>query len=243
VTELVDSPAGVEVRLAEGSAVRTERLVVAAGRRPRSDRGGVAEAGIELERGWIVTGRDLATSARGVYAAGDITGKSPFTHAADAMGRTAAANVLRTIRRARFDPALVASVTFTRPEVARVGLTEAEAAATVEGALVAELPLSEHDRAVAAGTTDGYIKLIAGPRPFIGNAGGGRLIGATVVAERAGEIIAELALAMRLNAFVFRLAQTIHPYPTWSYAIPKVAAQFLTTIGGRTARPARGAPG
>jgi pyruvate/2-oxoglutarate dehydrogenase complex dihydrolipoamide dehydrogenase (E3) component len=232
------SPAGVS--LSDGSEVTADRVFVAVGRSPNSDRGGVIDAGVAVDdRGFVVTGANLSTSLDGVYAAGDITGLSPFTHAADLMGRIAAANVLSRFGRKRFDPAKVPAVTFTDPEVASIGLTEAEAAAQHDDAMVAELPLSSHDRAIAAGRTDGYIKLIAGPNPLIGSAGGGRLVGATIVADRAGEMIAELALAMQVRAFVGQLAMTAHPYPTWSYGIPKAAAQFFTTVEGRSARPAR----
>ena len=184
----------------------------------------------------------LATSVDGVYAAGDVTGLSNFTHAADAMGRLAAANIVSRYRWRNFDSGKIPAVTFTTPEVASIGLSEAEAADRFgEQAQVAELPLGEHDRAIAAGRTDGYIKLIAGPNPVIGTAGGGRLVGASIVAERAGEMIAELALAVQFRAFVGQLAMTTHPYPTWSYGIQKAAGQFFTTIEGRAVRPARAA--
>jgi pyruvate/2-oxoglutarate dehydrogenase complex dihydrolipoamide dehydrogenase (E3) component len=174
--------------------------------------------------------------------AGDAAGRLAFTHAADHMGRIAAANILNRwgpLRVKRFRAERIPLVTYTTPEVARIGMTEAQAAREVRGAMVAELPLSEHDRAVAAGATDGFVKLIAGPRRGLGMAGGGRILGATVVAERAGELIGELALAVRLGAFTGRLVQTVHPYPSWSYGLAKAAAQFFTTVEGRTARPAR----
>ncbi len=116
-------------------------------------------------------------------------------------------------------------------------MTEHEAAR--HGGRVAWLPLSEVDRALTAGQTDGFVKLIAGPRPVLGNAGGGKLLGATIVAPRAGEMIHEVALAMRTKAFTGRLAQTVHAYPTWSMAVQEAAAQFFMTYKGRAARPAR----
>ena len=100
--------------------------------------------------------------------------------------------------------------------------------------------MAELDRAIAVGKTDGFIKLIAGPRRGLRNAGGGRLLGATVVADRAGELLGELGLAARTNMFVGRLVQTIHAYPTWSLGIAQTASQFFTdTISGSGARPAR----
>jgi pyruvate/2-oxoglutarate dehydrogenase complex dihydrolipoamide dehydrogenase (E3) component len=129
-------------------------------------------------------------------------------------------------------------VVFTDPEVAQVGLTEAEAA-THAGARVAWLPVREADRAVTAGRTEGFVKIIAGRRGVLGNAGGGRVLGATIVAARAGEMIHEPALAMRTGMFTGRLAQATHAYPTWSLAIQQAAAQFFGESGGRTARNAR----
>jgi len=107
---------------------------------------------------------------------------------------------------------------------------------------VAFLPISEADRAVTAGRTEGFVKIIAGRRRVLGAAGGGRVLGATIVAARAGEMIHEPALAMRTGMFTGRLAQTIHAYPTWSLAVQQAAAQFFGQFGGRTARPAEPGP-
>lgn len=216
-----------------------DQVLLATGRTPTTS-SALTDVGVELDkRGFITVGDDMKTSLDGVYAAGDVTGRLQFTHAADYMARVAAGNILRRFGSDSYQESWVPRVTFTEPEVASIGMTEDEAAENAKGALVAELPLNEHDRALAAGATDGYIKLIAGPKPIIGHRiGGGELIGATIVAERAGEMIAELSLLMRLGAFTGRLAQAVHAYPTWSYGIPKTAAQFFTTIEGRTARPA-----
>jgi pyruvate/2-oxoglutarate dehydrogenase complex dihydrolipoamide dehydrogenase (E3) component len=121
--------------------------------------------------------RDVGGTRR---AAGDVTGRMPFTHAAFAMGRLAAGNALTRRRRRRYDPATTPCVTFTDPEVARVGLTEAQAA--TRGGRVAWLPMADMDRAIAANATDEFIKLRAGPRPLLRNLGGGRILGAAIVA-------------------------------------------------------------
>jgi pyruvate/2-oxoglutarate dehydrogenase complex dihydrolipoamide dehydrogenase (E3) component len=128
-------------------------------------------------------------------------------------------------------------VTYTSPEVARVGMTESEAAS--HGGRMAFLPMTEVDRAVTAGQTNGFVKLLAGPRPILRDVGGGRILGATVVAARGGELIHEAVLAMRTGMFTGRLAQAVHAYPTWSMAIQKAAAQFFMEIEGRRARPAQ----
>ena len=227
---------GVTVR-AGSQSVAVERLLLAAGRAPAADGLGLAELKVKLDRrGWVVTDARLATSIKGVYAAGDVTGRTALTHAADEMGRLAAANALGRGPRGRFREEWVPQVIFTDPEVARVGAVEAEAPPRSR---VAYLPLVEVDRAIIAGRADGFVKIIAGPRPAVRWLGGGRVIGATVVAPRAGEMIAEVALAMRTRAFTGRLAQTAHAYPTWSHGIQKAAAQFFGEIEGRRARPPR----
>jgi pyruvate/2-oxoglutarate dehydrogenase complex dihydrolipoamide dehydrogenase (E3) component len=232
---------GVRLELRDGQEpVTAERLLVAVGRTGASDSLGLEALGIATDRGFVVVDDYLATQARGIWATGDVTGKVMFTHAAFEMGRVAAANALSAQwRRRRFDLSSIPRVTFTAPEVAQVGLTEAEAAARHGGATVATLPMSEVDRAVTTGETRGFAKLIAGPRPVLRGVGGGRVLGATVVAARGGELIHEPTLAMRTRMFTGRLAQTVHAYPTWSTAIQKAAAQFFMEIDGRRARPAR----
>lgn len=230
---------GVRLRLDGGDAVDAERLLVAVGRSPVTDGLELDRVGVALDdRGYVRTDDQLRTTAPGIYAVGDVTGRLPFTHAADEMGRLAARNALR--RRGRpstYDPRPTPWVTFTAPEVARVGMTEAEAAR--HGGRVAWLPMSEVDRAVAAGETEGFVKLIAGPRRVLRRLGGGQVLGATIVAPRAGEMIHEPALAMRTRMFAGRLAQATHAYPTWSSAVQLAAAQWFGEIGGRRARRAR----
>ncbi|MYB29158.1 MAG: hypothetical protein F4X38_08465 [Acidimicrobiaceae bacterium] len=157
-----------------------------------------------------------------------------LSHAADEMGRVAAGNALGQGLRGRFRGDLVPRVVFTDPEVASVGLTPTFAP---PGSRVAYLPLAEVDRAVTDGRTNGFLAIVAGPRRLLRNAGGGRILGATIVAPRAGEMISEVVLAMRTGAFAGRLAQTSHAYPTWSNGVQKAAAQFFGEIDGRQARP------
>ncbi len=229
---------GVVVHAAD-KTTEVDRLLVATGRRPNTDGLGLGELGISTDRGGFITTNDrLETDVKGVYAVGDVTGKLAFTHAADEMGRLAAGNALGKGTKGRFRTHWIPGVTFTSPEIARIGMTEAEAGD--HGGRVAELPLSEMDRAITDGSTEGYIKLITGPRQLTRHLFGGHLIGATIVAPRAGEMIHEVALAMRANMFTGRLAQTVHAYPTWSYGIQKAAGQFFGEVEGRRARPCGG---
>ncbi len=228
------------LHVGSGAVIDADRVLVALGRRPTTDGLGLDEVGVALdEQGHVRTDATLATTVKGIWAAGDVTGRMPFTHAAAQMARVAVRNALsrRGLRRQRFDPAPIPWVTYTSPEVGRVGLTEAEAAE--HGGRIAYLPLDAVDRAIATSDTRGFVKLVAGPRRLLRNVGGGQVLGATVVAPTGGELIHEPALAMRTRMFTGRLAQATHAYPTWSTAIQQAAAQFFMEIDGRTARPAR----
>lgn len=179
--EPLEAKGSARLHLEDGTLVEATRMLVAVGRRPSTEGLGLQAAAVEVDgRGFIRTDERLATTARGVFAVGDVTGKAQLTHAADEMGRIAVSNALRPWRRRRFRPGLLPVVTFTDPEVAHVGMTEADAAAV--GGRVATVAMSEVDRAIAAGRTEGFVKLVVGSRPVLGGLGGGRVLGATVVA-------------------------------------------------------------
>lgn len=229
------------LHLSTGTSISAERVLVAVGRRPATAGLGLEDVGVSVDdAGYIRTDDSMRTTAPGVWAVGDVTGRLQFTHAAARMGLIAADNALfrlSRVRPKRFDATAVPWVIFTDPEVAHVGMTEAEAAD--HGGRVAIVPFDAFDRAITAGRTDGYVKLIAGPRRVLGNAGGGRVLGATIVGPSAGELINEVALAMTTGMFAGRLAQTVHAYPTWSMAVQIAAAQLFFDVDGRSHRPAR----
>lgn len=241
VERVARSSRGVRLALGDGADIDVQHLLMATGRSAETEGLDLDAAGAALDgKGNVRTDAHLKTTVEGIYAAGDVTGRLPFTHAADAMGRLAAGNALRSrgrlpTRHRSYDPRATPWVTFTDPEVARVGITEAQGAE--RGAQVAYLPLDEVDRALTGGRTDGFIKIVAGPRPVLRRIGGGQILGATIVAERAGEMIAEIALAMHTRMFAGRLAQATHAYPTWSSGVQLAAAQLVMEIGGRRARP------
>lgn len=227
------------VVLDNGIELEVDRILLATGRTPVTDGLDLERAGVSLDRRGAVTVDDtMVTNVRGIWAVGDVTGRRQLTHAAVRMALVAVENAFRGRLQPlkRVDPLQVPWVTYTDPEVAHIGVTEAEAPA---GARVAIVPMDEVDRAITAGRTEGFVKLIAGPRRLTRNLGGGRILGATIVAPRAGEMIHEVALAMRVGAFTGRLAQTVHAYPSWSMAVQEAAVQFFTTHRGRQARPVR----
>jgi pyruvate/2-oxoglutarate dehydrogenase complex dihydrolipoamide dehydrogenase (E3) component len=225
---------GVRVTVDRGVPASAGRLLLATGRSPFTEGLHLDAAGVEVDAaGFIRVDAHLRTTARGTYAAGDVTGLLPNPHAAAEMGRLAAGHALKRGPRGPFRARWIPRVTFTDPEIATLGVFENDAP---RWSRVAELPFAEVDRAVAEGRTDGYCKLIAGPRLPGMRLFGGRLIGATVVAPNAGDLIAEVTLAMRAGMFPARLAQAVHAYPTWSSAVQTCAAQFVVEVDGRRAR-------
>jgi len=234
------------VHLDDGTSVAAAELLAAIGRTPSGRGLGLEEIGVEIDqRGAVVVDDTMATSVSGIWAVGDVTGGLQFTHAAGRMGWVAATNALSKlarIRNVRFDTTAVPWATFTSPEVGRVGLTEAEAADRHPNARVAHLRLEHVDRAVAIGAEHGFVTLIAAPRRGVRHLGGGRLVGATIVAPTGGELIHEAALAMQTKMFVGRLAQTTHAYPTWSMAVQQAALQFFGPSLGVEARAVRRQP-
>jgi pyruvate/2-oxoglutarate dehydrogenase complex dihydrolipoamide dehydrogenase (E3) component len=244
VTRVEAAPGGGAVVHAEGGeAVSVAAVLAAIGRAPAGRGFGLEEIGVEVtDRGAVVVDDTMATAVDGVWAVGDVVGRAQFTHAAARMGWVAAANALSKVakvRAFRFDERVLPWATFTAPEVGRVGLTEAEAARAHPGTRVAHLPLTMVDRAMAVGEERGFVKLLAAPRRALRHLGGGRLVGATVVAPTGGELVHEAALAMQTNMFVGRLAQTIHAYPTWSMAVQQAALQFFDSSSELRSRPAR----
>lgn len=237
---------GTTLHLSDGASVSGSHLLVAVGRTPSTDGIGLEAAGVQVDdRGRIVTDARLQ-AAPTVWAAGDCTSPLQFTHVGDEQGRIAAGNAfgsaLRPGSRRSWSDRVVPWVTFTEPEVAHVGLTEAQAfEAYGERAVVSIHRDTRGDRARAAGETDGFVKLVAVP----GRVGGlalGKLVGMTVVGPMAGEQIAEGALLMRTGALLGRLAQTVHAYPTWSLSTRIAAAKFFGVYGKDQTRPARPTP-
>jgi pyruvate/2-oxoglutarate dehydrogenase complex dihydrolipoamide dehydrogenase (E3) component len=225
-TKIEPTAAGIRVHLGSRESVEAAALLVASGMRAATDHLDLGAAGVKTDPpGWIRTDATLATTAKGIWAAGDVTGRSPFTHAADEMGRIAAANALSRARK-RFDVRAVPFVVFTDPEVARVGCTTKDAG-MLRGGRTAFRPMTDVDRAMTEDRTDGFVKLIGAKRRLLGNVGGGRLMGATIVCARAGELVNEAALAIQTKMFLGRLAQAIHAYPTWSTSLRQTASQFF----------------
>ncbi|HEX4024145.1 MAG TPA: FAD-dependent oxidoreductase [Steroidobacteraceae bacterium] len=205
------------VRTAEGE-VSSDLLLVAVGRVPRLDGLALEAAGVRHGPHGVEVDAWLRTSVRHIYAAGDVIGGAQFSHLAGWQGFQAVRNALLP-GAARGIPEAVPEVTFTVPEVAHIGLTE-QAARERYGAHVraSSFDLGRVDRAVSEDDARGLVKLIARPD--------GRLLGATIMGERAGEALAEMALALSGRLGLRDLAAAIHPYPTYNSAIQLLATQM-----------------
>ncbi|KNE84291.1 MULTISPECIES: dihydrolipoyl dehydrogenase family protein [Streptomyces] len=210
-----------------GGPLPYDALLAVTGRRANTGGLGLAAAGVEpTGTGHVRTDGRLRTTNHRIYAAGDVTGRSAFTHLAGTQGAAAATDALLGVRRP-VDHRAVPRVTYTDPEIARVGITSAEARETYgDTARVHTLENDRLDRAVAEGRTEGFTTLVLGPR--------GRIVGATVVSPRAGETIAHLAAAVRLGWTTSDYARTVHPYPTYA------DGPWHAALAGVHARLARG---
>jgi pyruvate/2-oxoglutarate dehydrogenase complex dihydrolipoamide dehydrogenase (E3) component/uncharacterized membrane protein YdjX (TVP38/TMEM64 family) len=192
-------------------AIPFDALIVAVGRKARLTGYGLEDLGIPTDR-TVVTDDYLATLHPNIYAAGDVAGPYQFTHVAAHQAWFASVNALfGDLWRFKADYRVIPWTTFVDPEVARVGLNEAEAKAAGIAHEVTLFPLHELDRAIADSATAGFVKLITPP-------GKDRILGVTIVGEHAGEIIAEYVLAMKHGLGLNRILGTIHAYPTMAEA-------------------------
>ena len=163
---------------------------------------------------------DMSVRYPHLFACGDVAGPYQFTHAAAHQAWYAAVNGLfGQFRRFRVDYRVMPWVTFTSPEVARVGLSENEARARGIAYEVTRYGLDDLDRAIADGEASGFIKVLTPP-------GKDRILGAVVVGPHAGEILAEFTLAMKHGLGLNRILGTIHPYPTWNEAVKYAAGEW-----------------
>lgn len=198
--------------------IESSHLLVAAGRAVNTEGLGLADAGVEVVSGRITNDDRLRTTNPDIFVAGDAAGRQQFTHVAEHHAGIVLRNALFHLP-ARVESRVVPWCTFTEPEIARVGLSEAEAKA---GGLPFEsyrFDYAELDRARAEGETEGFARILTDRK--------GRLLGATLVGAHAGEAIAEYALAMAKKMKASDISGVIHVYPTFAQINRRVADQRL----------------
>jgi pyruvate/2-oxoglutarate dehydrogenase complex dihydrolipoamide dehydrogenase (E3) component len=212
--------ATVVLRLTSGALVKADRLLVATGRRP-NDEAWRAIGLPQTERGWLKVDPATLEAQPGIYGAGDVTGLGGFTHLAYYHGQI----VARRLRGmdARADHTAVPRVTFTDPEVASVGLSEAAARAKGIDVIVATGDPGETARGYIHDFHRGTIKLVADRER-------GVLIGATLVSPRAGEILGELLLAIKLRTPLEMLADVIHPFPAFNRVLGERLGELAAKV-------------
>jgi len=194
-----------------GSMV-VDRILVGAGRAPNVEGLNLEAAGVAYDpRRGVEVDDFLRSSNPRIYAAGDICLAHKFTHTADAAARIALQNAL-FLGRKRLSRLTIPWCTYTDPEIAHVGLYERDAVAAGIGVQTLVKPLTEVDRALADGEEEGFVKIHL-------EKGTDRILGATIVARHAGEMIGEIAVAMAGRVGLGTLAGVIHPYPTPAEAI------------------------
>lgn len=199
-----------------------DRVLVAVGRTPNGNGINAQAAGVAVdERGFIAVNRQMQTNVAHIFAIGDVVGQPMLAHKASHEGKVAAevAAGLKSELVARVIP----SVAYTDPEIAWVGVTETEARKQGIDYQVGKFPWAASGRAIGIGRSEGFTKLLIDPPS-------GRVIGAGIVGVHAGDLIAEVALAIEMGAEAQDVALTIHPHPTLSESVGMAAEAWLGTI-------------
>jgi pyruvate/2-oxoglutarate dehydrogenase complex dihydrolipoamide dehydrogenase (E3) component len=205
--------------------VIVDQLLVAVGRAPNTDALNLGAVGVKHDDSGIEVNEFMQTSNPKIFAAGDICSRYKFTHAADFQARAVIQNALFALGpfgRKKASDLIIPWATYTTPEVAHVGLTAEAAASSGQPIDTYIQELAEVDRAILEGQDEGFVKIHT-------KKGTDKIVGATIVAENAGDLISEITLAMSAGIGLGKIASTIHPYPTQAEAIRKLGDQFNRT--------------
>jgi pyruvate/2-oxoglutarate dehydrogenase complex dihydrolipoamide dehydrogenase (E3) component len=231
---LLDGAEGLRLAKAEGTQVRlsveshgqhydevVDQLLVAVGRAPNVEGLDLEAAGVAYDKKGVQVNDYLQTIRPNIYAAGDICSPYQFTHAADFMARIVIRNAL-FFGRSKASALTIPWCTYTEPEIAHVGLYEKQAREQGIKIDTFTRELGEVDRSILEGSTDGLVRVHV-------RKGSDKIVGATIVAANAGDMIAEVTLAMTHGLGLKQIADTIHPYPTQAESIRQVADAYNRT--------------
>ncbi len=201
--------------------IECDAILVCIGRTPNLENLGLEEAGVRYTARGVEVDARLRTTNPRIFAAGDICSRFKFTHAADAMARIVIANALFMARRKVTD-LVIPWCTYTDPEIAHVGYHEKDA--RVAGFAVATItqPLHDVDRAILDGEDDGFARVHYDKKTA-------KILGGTIVARHAGEMIGELTVALAAKQSVGVLSSTVHPYPTQAEVLRKIGDAYMRT--------------
>ena len=218
VQSIAKTETGVRVTVAgpKGEDVlEAEVALVAIGVRPNSESLGLEEVGIEMERGWVKVDDRMRTNVPNVYAIGDLNGRLPLAHVASAQG-ILAAEMIAGENPAPFDVQVVPRATYTSPQVASFGFSEAEAREKLHEVAVGTFPFLPNGKALALGENVGFAKIIA-------DAATHEIVGAVIVGPEATEMLPELVLAANSELTPEEIAKTVHAHPTLSEIVMEAA--------------------
>jgi pyruvate/2-oxoglutarate dehydrogenase complex dihydrolipoamide dehydrogenase (E3) component len=207
-------------------AIAVDEILVGAGRSPNIEGLNLEGIGVQFNTKGVKVNDYLQTTNPQIYAAGDICMDWKFTHAADAAARIVIKNTLFSpwgLGRSRLSSLVMPWVTYTDPEIAHVGLHEHEARQQGIATGTIHIPMSSVDRAIADGETEGFVKILH-------KKGSDQIMGATIVARHAGEMISEVTTAMVGKIGLSKLSSVIHPYPTQAEGIKKAADAYRRTL-------------
>lgn len=217
---------GYDVQVASGDQWQTvpcDSVLVAVGRRPNIDGLGLEKAGVEYDESGIAVNHSCQTNVDHIYACGDIAKGVNFTHVAENMAKTAITRILLKIP-ASYERESVPTVTFSDPESASLGKTVSQLQAKGERFRTIRFPFKKIDRGLIEGHEEGVILIHSSLIT-------GRILGAHIVGPNAGEMINELAVAMKNSLTLRDISQTVHAYPTWSLGVRRAADQWYVQQG------------
>ena len=209
----------IKTKDGEETKLDSTHLLVAAGRKVNIEGLGLQAAGVNVDKGRIVSDATLRTTNRKIYVCGDVAGSFQFTHMAEHHAGVVLRNILNPLpfKFAKTESRVIPWCTFTEPELARVGLSEMEATQQNIPHRVYKFPFAEMDRARADGETEGFAKIITDPK--------GAILGAAIAGPHAGELIHEYVLAIAKRMTTNDLSGIIHVYPTLAQINRRVADQ------------------
>ena len=224
IAEVVQHPEGINVTFSNSENGTTEqtfdKILIAVGRAPNVEGLGLDKIGVKVGNRGIEVNNRLQTSVKNIYAAGDVIGHYLFTHVAAFQAQLLLRNIFFPLSNT-INYGVVPWTTFSDPEVARCGLTEAEAREKYGDVDVFTLDQSDVDRAVAEGETHGFSKVIA-------TRWTGKILGVHLVGANAGEVVHEYVLAMQQRIPLRKLSGMIHVYPTFSSSVWRVAGKWFS---------------
>jgi pyruvate/2-oxoglutarate dehydrogenase complex dihydrolipoamide dehydrogenase (E3) component len=209
--------AQINVELANGQSIRGDSLLVATGRRAVVEGLGLERAGVSYSQRGVEVNARMQTSAKHIFACGDVTGQLALTHVAELQAGVVIANIVFKLPK-RMSQQAIPLVVYTDPECAQIGLSESDAA-NIDGCSTVRFEMADLDRAIAEHKTAGFAKLIVRK---------GRLLGVQIVGPHAGDVIHELALVMHEKIKLSKITALVHAYPSYAQISKRVAGAYFS---------------